>query len=111
MTFLEDHLEIFSSELYQFQHDNSFKPCISYLLLLGAPHFIWKGHKSGNLTSGLAHPAVLYIAQYNYVGISAASPDPASVDFGIDNNNNKTPSLMSSYMQMSQEPPSTHCLT
>ena len=26
------------------------------LLLLEDPHFIWKGHKPGNLTSGLAHP-------------------------------------------------------
>lgn len=114
MTFLEDHLEIFSSELHQFQHDNSSvknsrnqksmcKPYISYLLLLEAPHFIRKGHKSGDLTSGLAHPPEkeYYTAQYNYVAISAASPNPASVDIGIDNNTNKTPSLMSSHMQMS----------
>lgn len=125
MTFLEDHLEILSSELHQFQHNNSSvknihnqkstcKPCISYLLLLEAPHFIWKGHKSGDLTSGLAHPPEkeYYIAQYNYVAISAASPDLASVDIGIDNNNNKAPSLMFSYVQMAQEPHCpTHCLT
>lgn len=79
------------------------KPYISYLLLLEAPHFIRKGHKSGDLTSGLAHPPEkeYYTAQYNYVAISAASPNPASVDIGIDNNTNKTPSLMSSHMQMS----------
>ena len=29
---------------------------ISSLLLLAAPHFIWKEHKSGSLTSGLGHP-------------------------------------------------------
>ena len=29
---------------------------ISGLLLLAAPYFIWKEHKSGNLTSGLGHP-------------------------------------------------------
>ena len=29
---------------------------ISGFLLLAAPHFIWKEHKSGNLTSGVGHP-------------------------------------------------------
>lgn len=105
MTFLENHLEIFSPELHQFQHGNSSvksshnqkptcKPYISYLLFLKDPLFIWKGLVFGNLFSGLAHPPEKeYIVQYNYVTSPVASPNPASVDAGTynNNNNNKTP--------------------